>query len=1047
MNRLRPEHLPGAVLAIGAGTAYWLTMGAGAQAGEPARLLAQAARLSEAPTTLNPLWALMVGLAARGFPAELAGIANWLSLICGALAVGLLYHLVAGTLLLTIEVDNRNGKWVRVVSAVGGVAASLALAFSIPFWYAAVRCYPATWHLLMLFVLAAVFLSFARQPTVWRLAVFWLLAGIGVVEFTSTVLFLPLFVVYGLVILWRNERLEWKMLFAAGVGFGIGLLLYLVAAWRYVNDPSVPLDDTAGILRIAGRTMRVQYNLLAGSIPQLGWLFLVIGAVAPWVVILMTCRRALNDMVDAGMLLLHIILTGVAIAVLSNARIAPWALFGPMNFLVTPYALIAAGYGYLATYWCIAPFQLWNDSGGWRRAAMPAVASVFAVLMLAFPILTAFRNLPVADARPSLLIDRFCRAVVADIGSRRWLVTDGSLDDNLLIAAHAAGHPLNVLNLSMGSHDLYMRRVASKFKDSRWKSLAQVGLLTLLQEWLKEDPTAARDTAVLNLPDIWYAAGLTPLPNRTIYVGLAPGAAVDASGLATNHAAMWKEWMALFDARSDAGDQRRFVTAYFRRHLSMMANNLGVVLEDRRMSREAWDAYAAARNLNPDNLSALLNQYVMVQNGYAASDRERVGVIAATEAIMRQKERRPTAWRLTRVCGYVRMPEVFADIGVTWAFSGQPGLAISGLQRAIEMGGADSDRFKSTLAVVYASQDRAEQGAALLEDLIARKPDDPSALISLARIKTRQGDFARAQDLLTRAGKTRVSRDFLALEWGTVYLLGGQTDRARITLQEVVELNPGNIRAWALLGAVALECDDDHGIEECYQALNRDAKLDATALAIRGQIELQRRKFDAARQDFERALIMAPNNIPLLEQLLRIFAITGRPDLAEQRVRQLLTIDPASAAGNYFMGSLQIRRRDLPLAENSLRKSIAKTRMPTALNDLAWLLHMRGQNGEAESLAREALAANPKLAPAHDTLGMILLHTGRAGEAEKAFRASMAIFSDDLTVHIHLAETLVQLKQDMKARQIVTALLERTKELAPDDRDHLLRLRRELSRD
>lgn len=1042
MNSLRLEQLQGVVLAAGAGMAYWLTMGSGPSAGEPARLLSQAVGYSEAPTTLNPLWALMVGIAARVSPADLAGIANWLSLICGALSVGLLYHLVTSTLLLTIEIDDRNETWVRAVSTAGGIAASLALAFSIPFWYAAVRCYPATWHLLLLLILTEVFLVFARRPSLWGLSVFWCLAGIGVVEFTTTILFLPLFAAYGVVILWRNERLEWKMFLAAAAGFAVGLLLYLFAAWRYVHDPSVPPEESVGLLRIVGRTMRLQYNLLAGNITQLGWLVLIIGAVAPWLVVVATCRRALNETADAGMLLLYMILTGVSAAVLSNTRVAPWMLYGPQNFVVTPYVLVAAGYGYLTAFWCIAPYHLWSDREGWQQKAMPAAAVLFAVLMLALPILAAFDNLRTADARSSTILDRFCREVVADMGGRRWLVTDGSLDDNILIAAAAVGRDIDILNLALGNHDFYLRRVASKFKDPNLKNLAQVGLPVLLQEWFKAQPSAAGDAAVLNVPDIWYAAGLTPIPNRTVYLGLAPGAALDAAALAANHVGVWKEWIAALDARSAAADQWRAATAYLRRHMSMLANNLGVVLEDRKLPGEAWNAYAAARRLNPDNLSALLNQYVMIQNGYAAADKARV--VSATEAIMRQQERRPSAWRLTRVCGYVRMPEVFADIGVTWALSGQPGMAVSGLKRAIDLSGAGSDRFKRTLAIVYAAQDQQEQGAALLEDMITRKPGDSFSLIALARIRARQGDFARAQELLNRAAKTKVSRDALALEWGSVYLLGGQTDRARIILQEAVELNPHNVRAWALLGAVALESKDERGIEECYQALNRESKLDATALSIRGQIEIHRRKFEAGRQDLERALALAPNNIPLLEQLLRIFALIGRPDLAEQRVRQLLTIDPDNASGNYFMGSLQIRRGDLLLAENSFRKSIAKTRMPMALNDLAWLLHLRGQNAEAETFVREALEANPKQAAAHDTLGVILMKTGRASEAEKSFRAAMALNSADMTVHIHLAEALVQLKQREKARQIVTSVLDRAKELAPDDRDRLMQLRREL---
>ena len=64
------------------------------------------------------------------------------------------------------------------------------------------------------------------------------------------------------------------------------------------------------------------------------------------------------------------------------------------------------------------------------------------------------------------------------------------------------------------------------------------------------------------------------------------------------------------------------------------------------------------------------------------------------------------------------------------------------------------------------------------------------------------------------------------------------------------------------------------------------------------------------------------------------------------------------------------------------------------------------RHAEAESVYREALAVDPKLAAAHLGLGRVLLRLERPGDAEVAFRNAIAVDPHDATAHVNLGLVL-----------------------------------------
>ena len=127
-------------------------------------------------------------------------------------------------------------------------------------------------------------------------------------------------------------------------------------------------------------------------------------------------------------------------------------------------------------------------------------------------------------------------------------------------------------------------------------------------------------------------------------------------------------------------------------------------------------------------------------------------------------------------------------------------------------------------------------------------------------------------------------------------------------------------------------------------------------------------------------------------------------DKAGKHAHMLLLLDSDHALANYIIGSIQLQKGDLLLAEDSMRTALVNMRSPAILNDLAWVLQLLKKYDEAETLIREAIKANDKFAGAYDTLGVILMKSGNLAEAETMLNQALVMMNGHPDVLFNLAE-------------------------------------------
>ncbi|MCK6486016.1 MAG: tetratricopeptide repeat protein [Phycisphaerae bacterium] len=115
----------------------------------------------------------------------------------------------------------------------------------------------------------------------------------------------------------------------------------------------------------------------------------------------------------------------------------------------------------------------------------------------------------------------------------------------------------------------------------------------------------------------------------------------------------------------------------------------------------------------------------------------------------------------------------------------------------------------------------------------------------------------------------------------------------------------------------------------------------------------------------------------------------GMNDLAADKFREALTIEPTFAPARIALGRLALQRRQLAEAEKQFREALAvDPESPEPTLGLAYVQALRGGDElpKAEQQVRSLLARRPNDAEAHYLLGMIHEQSDRPKEAAASYR-------------------------------------------------------------
>lgn len=1070
-KRMKLARIVGAAVTGLAALVYLCTLSPGVFPGESATLMAVYSGLEPMVSPAHTIWGAIVRAVAALGAGGMAFRLNFLCLVFGVAGVWLIFDIMQRVIGSLVERETASPADAAAAACIGGGAAAVALAFSVPYWMCSTRLQYQGFNVLLLLLLFRVLVWYLESDGPVVLILFALLSGLFTVESLGIACFLPFFALT-VVMQWvRRGSVRGSSISGACIAFAAGVASALLIANSFAHSHDISLRGYANVWSIVQSIFRDQAIFLKNAIPREGWLNLVIVVAVPWVAATAIARQGLNETREWGIMILHAAMSVAVILVLGNApMVSPWGLFREAGE-VLPVPLLAVNAmttGYLLAYWflIVRNSTLVNIDGERTFAQRSSVwfGYFFGTITAVMVVLATGINILESNGRSGKFVDECVREILKALEGRKWIVSDGLFDSHILVEAHRTGQNVRLLELQSNDNKVYLRHLRNVInEDPDFKSPgidigkllngADLGVIPFIQDWLENDPSAIDRMLVVSAPDIIYAAGRTVYPHYFCFKAGPKDVDKADDSFLESHRAFWTRMQKTLAKSRGVRDAAAIYKGRVRRQVGFVANNSGVLLEDMGRDEDAYQTYQFIRQLDPNNISAALNLMELLHrhgdDGFHSDARETVenDVVAMLKELNEKRLRLPI-WSLSRHFGYVRNPLLFTKLGWAWAASGQPGIAMSGLQRAEEIATTKEERIKvrTAEAELLWRQNDIEGTESIYESVLKEDPSNTRAMISISRVQTRRGSIEKAREWLARARDNGADKTVLAFEGATIDLAAGHPEEARIKLSEVTDVQPNNLQAWGMLAIAALQMQDTDDVEN--RILPRMEAIAGTTddylcLVIKGQLLYQKKDLVGARDSFERASMRRPGITNLMEWILRLDFALDDKRAAEDHARQIMRSDRTNAFANYIMGSIMMFRGRMEEAEDYLRRSVGSTSTPEALNDLAELLCRTGNLNEAKKRVRDAISLAPGLYAAWDTLGGILAAEGDIPGAEEAYLKALELYQEDWRVYINYAKVLIRKNELPKAREYLTKANAHRNALAKEDQDTLADLLRQ----
>ena len=966
--------------------------------------------------------------------AKALGGGNIIAPICGIVAVITFFHLVTAFIGWRVRNENIVSRRHRI-SLVAAIAATAVFLVTPAVRQAAThlepRMFDFTWALLCF----AISLPFFRLSKGWSLLFPVILGAMVALGFCDSALFLafaPFYLALVVMMALAHDRKPYASLFLFALA---GLVTLLVA----VNVLDVGLVATF-------KSIAKELKAYRGT-P--GWIFVLLFTTLPFIIAILSSGRAFTEKPGLVPWLFHGAMSFVVILAVATP-LSPSSLMEPYGILpVATSAFAAAVAGYLVAFW-------WVN----RRHAVGLIAGGILAFVLA---VTCIWNIFTFDGDAGGFADKVARRVVSDLGSRRWLVTDGTLDDHLCLIAAEAGKDIHLVSLARDLDQKYLEQLGEIVekegvggsKNGSLRLSLSLGVLPFVQDWFASDPTAAKDVAIFGAPDLWYSAGLTPVP-EFLFFGADEKIVPDWTG--------WKEFDAILKAPKGWGsyhdrkvsnpvDRMRF---NLRRHIGFVANNRGVYLQDQKKDDEAFAMYELVLNeIDRDNICAIFNEVGMVGQNHPQATKKKKDLERMLKAAVEDKSRRYLLWRLGTYYGYIRNPDTFVRLGHAWARSGRRGDALSQSRRAIDFVPTDNKTILlNMMAALYASENDQKKSRFIYEAVLAKDAKDHDALIGMMRLELLNGNSKKALEYLQRAAENSGEGKRAKIELAMVAMMKNDLTQAKTLLKKAVDFDTKNMQAWSLLAAVTMQqidaAKDGKEKEKLLKELeneimpsmeNRAAdQFDYYLQATKGFVLLRKgeEKRKEARDAFVAAAKARPDISATQDMVLGLDITLDDKENAQVHAKDVLRRNRKAPLANYVMGSLALGKGEYANAEAYLRIAAdAPQPVVLALNDLAEVLRRTKNFVEAERYARKATEKAPGLYVAWETLGSVLMDAGHSlDEAEACIRKACELSKDkngheaDIRMLVSLARVQVRRNDVQHAKVTIRKVRSRIKELS-----------------
>jgi len=992
--------------------------------GLPTHELMLQLKLESTPGVLDSLWGWLLRVFVRLPGLSVSAWAGLFSAICGAACVSLLGRLMTRVGYL---IRNEPGpqSFIREAQArrISGLVAGLYLACCIPFWVVSTRSLPGSFHLLLLLAAVWFFSQYQHWGKRRYLVLLGLFYGIGIPEFATFIVFLPLTIClvaremfrWKCMTSWRTHLLLWS-------GFLLGLSFYLFNAYvLYRRGAYLGLYPTMwqALFEIFNSQMSIMFQVRYSP----GFPVIMFFALVPWLTLFAMSRRS-PWFYEWGQVLVRFIFLGGGLAVLFNAPFSPWKLLGFSYVMVTPYLILAVCVGYMAgEFWILGEKKVMGDPS-WGRDASQFLSTLIALLLPVVVLIGGGLNWRAANGREGAVLEEAAFEILDRLDGRDILFSMGLLDRQIRLAVWEQHLPVRVISAPRTASPVYLKRLAPLFSEQPLRQALWEGDFNRFLETLLSNTNGPGRVGIIDMPDVFREFGYL-VPDGLLYRLESSRDLVNLPALIEEQRPFWARMESMAQHLAPEDNPVRFYQNQLLLLASKVANNLGVMQAKDGDEDGALETFQVAWRLYPKNISVLLNLLALSHERELPESEE-----LEEEWADLQNNSGGERWALALRYGYVLRAREWVRRGYVWALSGAPTADEDTQNNPVPMNPEDK-RLVQLLDQAYQKWGSPSQNESYFRSLLMRNTRDTGALMSLCRFAIRRKDLAAAKAYMQEAMAMGLPEESVLFDQAMLQVVQGDTPLAVELLRKLSHQTPGDPRVFL---ALLLLTDRSDPINAEAQNILKTHR----GIGINGRLTLARFYSDGqnwadAQAQLEQALQIDSSNTRAWEMMVLVAQAIGNPALGKSSLRALLERNPEHFLQYQEEGVRQYQKGDLAKAEENFRQGVAKKRDATLLNNLAQVILDRGgDREEALALVNEALTKRPGDPAILNTRGAIYQKMGRYEEARIDLQDSLTKKGSQKHVLLMLAESYEELGDRQQALTLGN-LARKPEELTEDE--------------
>ena len=1010
-------------------TLYLLTMSWTAFPGQPTNELLSKMSVEATPSPTDFLWGWMVRILDR-FP--ILPIPSWMGLVsafCGALTVAMMADLMMNVGYL---VRNEPGPWSFEFEAYGrrlsAFCAGLFLAVCPPFWIASTRSLPHTFHMAMLMACTCLFSRYqhwGRKRDLFALAALY---GVGVTEAAPCLVLLPVFATLMIreLVRWNKASSVWHHLLLWGTLAVSAAGLYafnahvLYKRGLFMEIYASPVDALLGILR-------AQLSVVSAANGHPGFLVLMAFTLIPWIIAFLVTHRS-PWFYERWEVCVRLTCVAGLLGILYDLTYSPWHLMGMYPYLVTPYLVVAASFGYMCGDFLILGERNKLCENRTYQKVLHRLSFAFALCLPFATAGAAFRNHGTADGEYAALVDTAARDILDRRGQDRDIFfSSGILDNTLRLLTWQKRDPTCFINTRQLNSRTYL------------KTLTRFIIDPVLSPMLaKGDIIKFLDELLLNRGD-YFRIGLIDFTNPVFleYGDFVPDgyfctvepdlASVDWTARLEHQRPFWELLRGMRATEiPESNPMHRFREALLR-IAGKGVDNFAIELLRAGRPADANEVLRIGHAIDPENVSILLNLAAMasefpLEEGFDP-DEEVDRIIPLIHGYR---------WNCGANFGFVWDARAWVRNGRVWAISAEVPKTLA------ERRDARNNFEEDALHAKWCDIAFAYYGIPLPDEIacrnaLVRDDHDQRALLDLAFLALRSKDLEMARAYVVEAISVGHAESEVAFHRAILQYLGGEKDEAYESVRFQTSYDTLSERLWITDLLMAEEAGDEKEIFRARSSLAmfRPGTLGAHLSLARHFMDLK--LWSLAQRELDRAAELAPSTVILWEMMGEVAAQTGNSALMQVSLRALQARNPQHYLKFQNEGLMAYQQGDLERAEKAFRNGIVQQRNPFLLNNLAHVITERGGDYyNALSLVNEAIRREPTEISFLATRAAINLHLDDPASTLQDLLALKKAGQMNHTRWILCMEALVKLGKCEEARRVGLSIA-RDPALSPAD--------------